>query len=237
MSYFLAPSLVVLRDEANAAFPRRDKTSDGWIGDASHAARPSSHNPDWHAPGRRNGVVRAVDIDIDDNDPRRDLRRELLNALIGDPRVWYVISNGIIYSRTYGWQARRYAGSNPHFTHVHVSILETEAAEFDTRPWLEVRRKTRPRVVDVSNIHEQFMIAAGAQRGQVRDLPGVARVQRGLSSELGRKVAADGIVGPDTLRAWADFEARADVPGVGRPRVPDWPSLRILARGRFRLVA
>src|SRR5690606_29069239 len=59
MSYYLAPSLVKLRDLINQNWPNRDKSSDGWIGDPSHQARKSDHNPDYSA----GGVVRAIDVD------------------------------------------------------------------------------------------------------------------------------------------------------------------------------
>lgn len=130
--YFLAPSLVRFRDSINKAYPKRDKSSDGWIGDASHAARASEHNPCWTCSGYQYGIVRATDTDIDDNDAGHDLRKEILNSAIGHRAVWYVISNGIIYSRTYGWKARTYTGTNGHFHHVHISILKTEAAAKDT---------------------------------------------------------------------------------------------------------
>lgn len=58
---------VTLRDQVNQKWPSRDKASDGWIGDAAHAARDgwgtngkgSYHNPD------PNGVVHAIDLDED----------------------------------------------------------------------------------------------------------------------------------------------------------------------------
>lgn len=56
----LANSLTRLRDQVNAAFPNRNKASDGWIGDASHAASASDHNPNSQ------GVVSALDLT---NDP------------------------------------------------------------------------------------------------------------------------------------------------------------------------
>lgn len=237
MSYFLAPALEQLRNEVNAAFPRRDKTSDGWIGDPSHAARVSDHNPDWNDSGRTHGIVRALDLDIDDGDTGRDLRRELLNACVGDPRVWYVISNQVIYSATHGWQALRYNGANGHFAHVHVS-LRHRVGEFDTRTWLtDPPRKIKPWAVDVSNVREQFLRAADARPGAVRFNNAVGRVQRALNDELDLQLTVDGLVGEATLDAWGRFEARRKVPSIGRPRVPDEQSLAILARGRFRLVA
>jgi len=58
---------VTLRDQVNKRWPSRDKASDGWIGDAAHAAREgwgtngkgSYHNPD------PNGIVHAIDLDED----------------------------------------------------------------------------------------------------------------------------------------------------------------------------
>lgn len=58
---------VTLRDQVNKKWPSRDKASDGWIGDAAHAAREgwgtngkgSYHNPD------PNGIVHAIDLDED----------------------------------------------------------------------------------------------------------------------------------------------------------------------------
>lgn len=125
-SFYLAPSLVVLRNEINKAYPHRDHRSDGWIGDASHAARKSDHNPDYST----NGVVRAIDVDKDGIDPNA-----LVRLLIKDPRVAYVIWNTYIWSRKYGFRRRHYTGESPHKDHVHVSILHGAAYENNRHPW------------------------------------------------------------------------------------------------------
>jgi len=128
-TYYLAPSLVALFNEIDARWPNRSKVHDGWIGDAAHAARASDHNPDYSA----GGVVRAIDItrvgvDVD----------ALLLALIRDPRVWYVIFNRRIASRTHGWVWKPYAGASPHTEHIHVSIVRTRAAETNTARWAKL---------------------------------------------------------------------------------------------------
>lgn len=151
--FFLAPALEQLRSEVNRRFPDRDKASDGWVGDTSHQARPSDHNPCWDCPGKWEGIVRALDIDISpDGRPNVDLRRRLLRVTVGDPRVWYVISNGKIYSRTNNWEPRAYTGPNGHFAHVHVSLNGANGVNpegnFDTSAWFPVRRPSasRPRL-------------------------------------------------------------------------------------------
>ena len=124
-SWHLAPSLVRLRAEINRKWPRRDKRSDGSIGDASHSARDSDHNPN----GRRS--VNAIDTDKDGISPAT-----LVAAAKKHPACNYVIWNRVIYSRAHGFRARRYTGVNPHNHHIHISILQTRSAEQSTRGWL-----------------------------------------------------------------------------------------------------
>jgi CW_7 repeat len=125
MAYFLAPSLVSLRNELNAAHPNRDKSSDGWVGDTAHQARKSDHNPDYSA----GGIVRAIDIDKDGIDVNK-----LLYAATHSPVVEYVIWNGGIYTRQNGFRRAVYTGTNPHDKHVHISIRHTVAAA-SARSW------------------------------------------------------------------------------------------------------
>lgn len=124
--WYLADSLIALGNEINARWPGRDTASDGAIGDASHQARASDHNPDYSA----GGVVRAIDVDNDGINVQ-----ELLNATIGDARVWYVIWDHHIYSRTYGWAKRPYDGTDPHTGHLHISINHTTASASSKLRW------------------------------------------------------------------------------------------------------
>jgi peptidoglycan hydrolase-like protein with peptidoglycan-binding domain len=202
MTAHLAPSLVHLRDEINRAFPSRDKTSDGWLGDAAHQARPSDHNPNAR------GSVNALDVDVDDRDPSRDLRTLLIRAAKRHPATHYIISNGLIYSREYGFVARDYHGTNGHFHHVHVSIEQTIAAEQSARPWylltggiaptpyrythLDLKRGDHN--ADVKHAQTRLHISADGIFGSGTE----AAVKR---FQAAHHLAADGIVGPATAKA------------------------------------
>lgn len=160
--WYLANSLIALGNEINGHWPRRDVSSDGAIGDSSHQARKSDHNPDWNA----NGVVRAIDIDVNGIDANA-----VVKALIGDQRVWYVIYDHYIYSRTYNWAKRRYTGDDDHTGHVHVSIQHTKAAENDTSRWLSTNTPNPLQdweaIMALFNTKEEFeaSVAAGVETG------------------------------------------------------------------------
>ena len=119
----LAGNLANLRREINARFPNRDKASDGWIADANHPPT-SDHQPDAR------GVVHAIDVDTDGIDPRLLVRRA-----IAHPTTKYVIFNRTIWSRTHGFQPRRYTGKDPHTGHVHISGRSGTQFESDRTEW------------------------------------------------------------------------------------------------------
>ena len=141
--YYLAPAAVALRDQINAEWSRRDKASDGWIGDTSHAARLSDHNPDrTPGPGAEDGIVRAVDVDRDlvpgSLTQSLDVTEALVNRLVADDRVSYLIYRGRIWQNPRQWSRGGwlpYSGSNPHIQHFHVSIRHGEQWERDQSPW------------------------------------------------------------------------------------------------------
>lgn len=123
--WYVAPALDTLRDEINRAHPGRDRSSDGAIGDAAHAARKSDHNPD-----PKTGVVRARDFDVDGIPVR-----ELLTELERDDRTGLLIYDHRYWTRGHGW--RPYTGINPHTGHFHISVRPGTQYENDTRPWLQ----------------------------------------------------------------------------------------------------
>ncbi len=128
----LAPALAALISDVNATWPRRDKTYDGTIGDAAHAARKSEHNPN-REPGDDvpDGYVTAADITTQGINADH-----LIDVLKHDRRVWYVIHAGRIYSRTYGFADRAYSGADPHLHHIHVSLNQNARDCNDTSHWL-----------------------------------------------------------------------------------------------------
>lgn len=136
MAYYLAPALVRLRAEINALWPTRDRSSDGWIGDTSHQARPSDHNPDYTA----GGIVRAIDVDEDLTPGGSPVGKAdaLVAQIIRDPRVAYVIYEGriwqnrAVFSRG-GWLP--YSGPNAHAHHVHVSVRRGARWDSDASSW------------------------------------------------------------------------------------------------------
>jgi hypothetical protein len=144
-SWVLVPCLTTLRDEFNQLAPNRDHASDGSVGDTAHASSSSDHNPDetGNTPSEDADARNEVHaIDVDD-----DLRRAgwTMNRCLAiiidrhrtgvDDRLQNVIYNRRIWSRSWGWTARVYTGSNAHTEHAHFSARYTTAQENDTRPW------------------------------------------------------------------------------------------------------
>jgi len=124
-----------LREQFDDCYPDRDRTSDGWIGDARHSARASDHNPDWKNAVEGIAYVRAIDIDRDLSgkvkpDLMPDLADQIRLAAKRDKRIAYIIFNGKIASARLGFRWRKYKGSNPHNHHCHVSF--TKAGDNDS---------------------------------------------------------------------------------------------------------
>lgn len=101
------------------------------IGDEAHKRQTSGHNED-DTPGV------SAELQDDDNIPEHraiDIMlgtaftaaqaEALVQRLLADPaaraRLYYIIWNGHIWSRSTGWSRRDYTGSDKHTNHVHVS--------------------------------------------------------------------------------------------------------------------
>lgn len=138
---------VTLRNQLNARFPKRDKKSDGWIGDPAHQARgkASDHNPDPH------GWVHAIDIDEDFGAPgdKETFLEQLIDyARSGKPgadRIKYVMNDDRIASGTHRvtWWKWRPSNERNHRGHIHISF--TTAAQDDGSPFpLPILQVTAP---------------------------------------------------------------------------------------------
>lgn len=144
-SWVLTKQLQAFRDQMNAAFPDRDRTSDGTISDAAHQAEsrtghspddtPGS-NPEWDGDPDNTPEVRAIDIDSDTGDPEvsmEDIVQHLLRlARAGKlTMIRYMIFNRRIWSASTDWAQQTYTGSSPHTEHLHLSGAYTQAADED----------------------------------------------------------------------------------------------------------
>lgn len=214
--WFAAPSLVVLRKEVDARWPGRSRASDGVIGDTRHATRTNSHNPVSAGGGPgvgTRGAVHAMDITAAGIDAAA-----LLSAVVGDPRVWYVIHDGQIWSRSTGWAPVAHRG-DPHTTHIHVNLREDSqaaavTAENDTRSWFGnkgvspafLSRPTgssalsteQTRRLQRALIGAGYSIPAGATGTYGAQTTAAVAAFQQAQGWSGSQ--ADGIAGPETLR-------------------------------------
>ena len=123
MAWFVVPNLNELLDQLNVRFPARDKSSDGSIGDTSHQASSSSHNPDRSGnPEYRDGdaadEVRARDFDADLRDPLGVTAEMVVQHIVTMaragrlPHLRYVIFNKRIWTKP--WRAMGVAIEGDH---------------------------------------------------------------------------------------------------------------------------
>jgi hypothetical protein len=128
MAWYLNRALSGFRRAVDAAYPRRDRTSDGTIGDAAHQGTNSDHNPD------PDGSVDAWDMDVNLRSANDGAAIENLKRVFqAHPSSRYWIHNRQEASRSNGWRRVRYTGSNPHTQHVHWN--SREGYEDSTAPW------------------------------------------------------------------------------------------------------
>jgi hypothetical protein len=136
MAWRVARSLDTLLAQINKAFPNRSKISDGSIGDTNHLAEgwtESDHNP-WYKPPT-GGVVTARDYT---HDPVNGVDINRLSdelAASRDPRIKYIIANGLILDSRPGnnpWKWMPYYGTNRHDHHLHLSVIDSPMCDNDS---------------------------------------------------------------------------------------------------------
>lgn len=193
----LAPSLVRARTAITAKWPKRDRSSDGWIGDKAHQLRRSDHNPDAH------GVVHAIDVDVDGIHVPT-----VLASLFLHPSINYVIFNRHIFDADIDdFAPRMYAGSNPHDKHIHASIKGGRAYEQSPAPWLflekappwasSLRQGTHGRQVTYL---QAFLLGHGYSLSLDGDF-GTRTLDALRAFQKANRLVVDGICGPKTRKA------------------------------------
>jgi len=219
MSWRLARALEELRGEVNARWPNRDRSSDGSVGDLSHQARKSDHNPNAA------GVVRAIDVDADGIPAAWLADHVRARGAAGDGRLspgGYVIFNRRIASDVGGWSWRAYTGTNPHQAHVHVSATSSASGYDDSGDWgvtsgdVKVKPKKKLGLPKVKRGSRVLKVASPRLSGT-----DVRYVQRRIGAE------PDGFYGPDTADFVKVWQRAKGLEPTGRVDAETWASLRV----------
>lgn len=215
MSWTVAESLLQLDREIKAKYPGRSTRSDGFIGDAAHRGRGSAHNPD------NDGIVRAGDWTSTDTAGKQipGFGAEILEAAKKHPSALLVIHQGKIWSRNHGWRERKYNGSNPHTTHVHVSLLNNIEGKFTAKQLADAASSTRAWGVSGSVAPAPAPspglpstgVSGSMRKGSRGD--DVAALQRNMNRVFPAysKLAVDGIFGTATDKVVREFQRRVGV--------------------------
>lgn len=129
VTWYVNPAISSWREFVNKKYPKRNKASDGTIGDTRHAASVSEHNPD------KDGTVDAWDMDVNllgssdqDGNAAEDAAVEALKREFEkQPWAQLWIHNSKIANRDVGnWKVRPYSGPNKHDHHVHFQSRQSK---------------------------------------------------------------------------------------------------------------
>lgn len=186
-SWILVPCLVKLRSEFNEVAPNRDKGADGSIGDTSHAASSSDHNPDEtgntpYEDADSINEVHAIDIDCTGPWPdgngggEGDWFDRKIRAIAAREEVEYesatilgrlqnIIWRGHIISRSWGWSEWRvYTGASQHYDHAHFSARYVTSTEADTRPWGVVTEEDEVTEAELLAAFQKYFTSADGKK-------------------------------------------------------------------------
>lgn len=227
MNWRLAKSLVQMRAELDTKYPARDRSSDGSIGDASHASRSSDHNP-WVKDHNGQPIVTAIDVDrdISKSFTSNDLAEWL--RVRREPRIKYVISKGRMFSSyptnsRRAWDWGKYTGANSHTEHMHVSVSEKETLFDSQTPW-GVISATVPNPVRASD-HKPAPLQIATPGVRLTLRLGSAGPDVGYLQRMLGKIKADDDFGPNTRDAVKAFQKRVGIDESGVVDQPTWAAL------------
>lgn len=90
----------------------------------------------------------------------------------------------------------------------------------------------KAKAIRFGTVQEQFLIAGGHSKGDIKRNNGVGLVQQALNKVLdGKDLEVDGVCGKGTLDAWFRFETSlSEKHQEGRPAIPDYSSMEVLAK-------
>lgn len=207
--WVVTPGMKTVTGAFNRAFPNRDKTSDGTIGDLAHQNESaSSHNPDitgraeWKDGDNKN-EVRADDIDSDlrDQSGYGITMEMVIQYLVTMGRagklakyIRYMIYNERIWSASDNWVTRKYTGASQHKEHAHFTGAFTQFADENT--------------ANVYNL-EELMALSAADKTWI-----TAQIKAGVIAALktdGVVQAPDNAASKATNPTWATTSALTDV--------------------------
>lgn len=216
MGWIVAPNMAKLRDQIEDRWPG---VVIGTIGDPKHATGTSGHNPD-DTPGVRAELtdadslqeVRALDPMIGPHFTA-EAAAELVRILTTEPacraRLYYVIYNRRICSRSTGWQWRAYTGSDPHTNHAHLSGWAADDANAAAWPIEEDDMPSAEEVATAVWFRDVESGAANEPAWRVLDKAG-----EDAAAALVAAKAADAKVG-QVLTELAEIRALLSPPGDG----------------------
>ena len=201
-------------DDATLRWPKRNRKSDGIMGDNAHENRKSDHN-----------LGNAFDL-THDPDNGVDCYKLALEV-IKDPRVTYVIWNSKIHNRTRaaeGW--RPYTGANKHTHHMHVSIKDTARDDLSPWPWSGAADDAAGGngTAEAKPNSTSAPPYPGAALREGSSGPSVRLAQQRLK-ELGHQLSPDGIFGGQTRTAVIAFQRAKGLASDGIVGAQTWAAL------------
>lgn len=237
-SWVLIPALKTLFAEFDRIAPKRDKASDGSIGDTAHSQTKSDHNPDSR------GLVHAIDVDNNLNESDLTMEKVVQFLLArcrsgAEKRLRYIIYNRRIWSASSDWVQKTYTGASPHTEHAHFSASYTTSLEASTASWhLEdipvamtaadktwVQNQNKDLLTKIEDLLESGAVARGlrsqpnnlsdTERAQLAEVisPELAKVLREMLGEVAAQIVSEYRVPGTNVEGETYLRSLADLTG------------------------